>query len=240
MDDTAKIFYQSLKFSLSFVIVIWVIHFINVQQGMTFGHWGIFPREWDGMIGIFTSPFIHGSWEHLFSNSAPLLMTTTIIHFFYKRVAVSSIFLIYLFTGAAVWLFGRSVYHIGASGVVYGLIAFIFWTGIFRRNIKSIVLALVVVILYSGYFGGIVPFKEGVSWESHLLGGIVGIVIAFVFKSIVEVDEEENPVWAQELEGDETHFLPRDSFAKTKAEKLQEQLNSENINEGFDDFPKPF
>lgn len=137
-------------------------------------------------------------------------------------------------------MFGRSVYHIGASGVVYGLIAFIFWTGIFRRNIKSIVLALVVVILYSGYFGGIVPFKEGVSWESHLLGGIVGIVIAFIFKSIVEVDEEENPVWAQELEGDEKHFLPRDSFVKTKAEKLKEQLNAEKFSEGFDDIPKPF
>jgi len=93
-------------------------------------------------------------------------------------VGMTSFFMIYIITGFSVWLFGRSVYHIGASGVVYGLISFIFWSGVFRRNLKSIVLALIVIILYSGYLGGIVPNKEGISWESHLLGGIVGIVVA--------------------------------------------------------------
>ena len=216
MDESQKLFFSALKFSIGIIVIIWIVHLLNYSKGMVFGSWGIFPREADGIKGILTSPFIHGSWEHLFSNSAPLLVTTTIIHYFYKRVAWVSIILIYVFTGIAVWLFGRSVFHIGASGVVYGLISFIFWTGVFRRNLKSIVLALVVLIMYSGYFGGIVPFKEGVSWESHLLGAIVGIIIAFVFKGVIESDENEEIVFEEEeLE----YFLPRDSFDMTKDER---------------------
>jgi len=163
---------------------------------------------------------VHGSWHHLFSNAAPLLVTTALIYFFYPRVAITSFFFIYLITGFSVWLFGRSSYHIGASGVVYGLISFIFWTGVFRRNIKSIILALVVTIMYSSYLGGIVPFKEGVSWESHLLGGIVGIFVAFLFKGIIELDEEEgDDPWADEREEDLQYYFPRDVFEMTRQER---------------------
>lgn len=199
---------------------MWAVHSINYFAGSHLGHWGIFPRELDGLKGIITAPLIHGSWEHLFSNSAPFFVTTTIIHFFYKRVAWASFIFIYLITGAAVWLFGRSVYHIGASGVVYGLVSFIFWSGIFRRNIKSIVLALIVTILYSGYLQGIIPFQEGISWESHLLGGLTGIIVAFIFKGIIENDEIVTDPW--ENESTETAFyFSRDTFDMTKEERQQ-------------------
>ena len=195
-------------------------------------NWGIFPREVDGLVGIVTAPLVHGSWEHLFSNAAPLLVTTTIIHFFYKRVAWTSFIFIYFLTGVAVWLFGRSAYHIGASGVVYGLVSFIFWSGIFRRNIKSIILALIVTILYSGYLGGIVPFKEGVSWESHLLGAIVGIVIAFLFKGIIEKDEEYVDPWEDEIHAQAEYYLPRNTFDMTKKERhLLEQEERRRLHE---------
>ena len=201
-----------------------VVHVYNHLTGMSLSNWGIFPREADGLVGIVTAPLVHGSWEHLFSNSAPMLVTTTIIHFFYKRVALTSFLFIYFITGLAVWLFGRSAYHIGASGVVYGLVSFIFWSGVFRRNIKSIILALIVTILYSGYLGGIVPFKEGVSWESHLLGAIVGIFIAFLFKGIIEKDEEHVDPWADEIHQQAEYYLPRDTFEMTKKERyLAEQ-----------------
>ncbi len=133
-------------------------------------------------------------------------------------MAWASFVFIYLLTGFSVWLFGRSVYHIGASGVVYGLVSFIFWSGIFRRNIKSIVLALIVTILYSGYLQGIVPFQEGISWESHLLGGIVGIIVAFLFKGIIEQDEEQPDPWANEST-DQEYYLARDTFEMTKEER---------------------
>jgi len=143
--------------------------------------------------------------------------------FFYRKVAFSSIFLIYLLTGIGVWAFGRAhVFHIGASGVVYGLVSFVFWTGIFRRNLKSVVLALMVTILYSGYFLGILPNQEGISWESHLIGGIVGILVAFLFKNSIEIDEHKEDPWLNEDEKPD-YFLPRDIFEKTKEERKREE-----------------
>ena len=134
--------------------------------------------------------------------------------------------MIYILTGLSVWIFGRRVFHIGASGVVYGLVAFVFWMGIFRRSIKSIILALIVTVLYSGYFFGILPNQEGISWESHLLGGIVGIFTAYWFKEQIEADElPPPPSWANEPT-DKSYFLDRDAFEKTKAEREQERNNS--------------
>jgi hypothetical protein len=85
----------------------------------------------------------------------------------------------------------------------------------FRRNIKSIVLALVVLIMYSGYLGGIVPTQEGISWESHLLGGIVGIFVAYLFKGLIEKDENKVDPWIDESDEDEELLLPPDTFTKT-------------------------
>lgn len=187
-----------------------------------FSDWGIFPREWDGIFGIIAAPYIHSDFQHLASNSVPLVVLTTIMMFFYSRVAIPSYFIIQFLTGFAVWLFARPSYHIGASGIVYGLVAFVFWSGVFRRNMRSIVLALIVVILYSGYFHGIVPNKEGVSWESHLFGGLVGIFTAFLFKDIKETGDEVHDPWADEEEPSR-YFLPRDTFEKTKWQREQDR-----------------
>jgi len=217
-DRSKEHFIEALKFSVPIVCVLWLVHTVNFLTGNHLGHWGIFPRELDGLKGIITAPFIHGSWEHLFSNSAPFLVTTTLIHFFYRKAAWPSFIFIYLLTGALVWMFGRSVYHIGASGVVYGLVSFIFWSGVFRRNIKSIVLALIVTILYSGYLQGIIPFQDGISWESHLIGGLVGILVAFWFRGMIELDEEDRDPWANE-NMDTEYYLPRDTFDMTREER---------------------
>ena len=226
MEKSVKEFWDAVKYSSYFVIAIWIVHIFKTFKDISLTGLGIFPREPDGLIGIITSPLVHGSWEHLFSNSVPLFVTNTIIHFFYRRVALPSLLLIYFLTGAAVWMFGRSVYHIGASGVVYGLIAFIFWSGVFRRNIKSIVLSLVVIIMYAGYLAGIVPFQDGISWESHLLGVVVGILVAFFLKNLIEADEEEIDPWQEESDEDLKHYLPRNTFDMTRAERfrmMQEQ-----------------
>lgn len=223
MDNSIKTLLSSVRFSSSFIIVIWVVHIYKYATENALIQFGVYPRELEGIIGIFTSPLVHGSWGHLISNSVPLFVTLTIIHFFYRRVALSSFLMVYLLTGASVWMFGRSVYHIGASGVVYGLISFIFWSGIFRRNIKSIVLALIVTILYAGYLEGIVPVKEGVSWESHLLGGIAGIFVAFFLKGLIERDEEIRDPWAYETDEEIDFYLPRDTFEKTKKQRILEE-----------------
>ncbi|HNA93827.1 MAG TPA: rhomboid family intramembrane serine protease, partial [Saprospiraceae bacterium] len=142
----------------------------------------------------------------------------------YPRVAMKAFLMIYVLTGLSVWCFGRPVYHIGASGVVYGLVAFVFWSGVFRRSMKSIVLALIIVILYTPMFAGILPNQEGISWESHLLGGIVGIFTSFYYKKYLEVDEMEKDNHIIDDE-DETrqYFLPRDTFDLTMEERKRRQ-----------------
>jgi hypothetical protein len=138
---------------------------------------------------------------------------------------VPAFWIIYLFTGLSVWLFARPVSHIGASGVVYGLVAFIFWNGIFRRSIRSIILAVVVTMLYSGMFMGILPQQEGISWESHLFGALVGVVTAYWFRGVLEDEEAEVAAvdpFADERGVEKVPFLPPDAFDKTKAQRQAE------------------
>lgn len=217
-----------VAFPLVFVAILWIAHFYKITVPAGSGSLGIYPREWFGLKGILTAPLSHGDFHHLISNSVPLLVTLTMIFWFYRRVAVFSFFMIYILTGVAVWLFGRSVFHIGASGVVYGLVSFILWTGIFRRNLKSIILSLVIVIMYSGYFYGILPNQPGISWESHLFGAIVGVYVAFLFKNLIEKDEIGRDPW--EGESDETNFfLKRDQFQLTKDERRFTEFDNEDF-----------
>ena len=219
-------FFDALQFPIVFIILMWVIHLFKVAMGLNLGGYGVYPRSLDGLHGILFSPLIHGDFHHLISNTIPIFALSALIFLFYKRVAYQSFILIYLLTGLAVWLFARPVYHIGASGVVYGLVAFVFWNGIFRRNMKSIVLALIVTTVYSGYFLGILPNQPGISWESHLFGGIVGIIVAYIFKSSVERDEQKkvNP-WASESLEAPKNYLDPDVFEKTRKERIQQQAN---------------
>ena len=215
--------YSILKYPIILIGIMWFVHSIYSFSGSKLGLLGIYPRQLKGIFGIFTSPFRHGDWHHLISNSIPLLVLMTIIFSFYNRVAIKSILLIYILTGTSVWLFARDVIHIGASGVVYGLVSFVFWNGIFRRNLKSIILALIVTILYSGYFLGILPNQEGISWESHLFGGIVGIIVSYILKDFKEIEETVDP-WADEENEEKKYFLERDVFEKTLAQKKRESL----------------
>ena len=218
---------SKLMFPISVVALMWLVKIIEVLQNHKYTRLGIFPRDLDGVVGIITAPFIHSDWEHLMSNSIPMLALMSMVMVFYRRVAIPSVIIITIFTGFTVWLFARDAYHVGASGVVYGLVAFLAWTGIFRRNLKSIILALVMLVAFGSYFHGIVPNKEGVSWESHLFGGLVGIFTAFLFKNVKEDDEAEKPnPWADEV-GTEQFFLPRDTFEKTKQQRYLESLYEE-------------
>ena len=223
MDQKLADLVVRFKFPIVLILLIWSVEIYETIADVHLGRYGVYPREWDGLFGIITSPYIHSDWEHLFSNSIPLFFLVSIMVFFYRKVALPSYIIIQLLTGFSVWLFARPSFHIGASGIVYGLVAFVFWSGIFRRNIKSIVLALIVVLVYSGYFYGIVPNREEVSWESHLFGGLVGIFTAFLFKDLKENDEDHKDPWGEEDEGE--HFLPRDTFDYTIKERIERRNN---------------
>jgi len=229
MDKQVKDFISNLKFPLIILALMWGFELYEYFTGIRLTRWGIYPREWDGFLGIIRSPFLHSDWGHLLSNSAPMLVLTIIMVNFYKRVAIPAFFVILILTGFVVWLFARESYHVGASGVVYGLIAFVFWSGVFRRNNKSIILALIIAMVYGSFFQGIVPqpTEEHVSWESHLYGGLVGIFAAFLFKNAIEKNEVPRPdPWANET--NDTPFLSSDIFSMTKKERyLAEQARIE-------------
>ncbi len=210
-DISAKEFKRSLRFPVFFIALIWIIHLLKIGLNLPLNRLGVLPREVYGLKGILASPLIHSDFTHLASNSAPAIILLTMIFVFYRKVALKSFVLIYILTGVAVWLFAKNAFHIGASGVVYGLVSFVFWSGIFRRNIKSIVLALVVTILYSGYFAGIVPTEPGISWESHLFGAIVGIFVAYVYRKQIE-EEGEIDEYVHQPEEREEFFFERDTF----------------------------
>lgn len=202
---------------------------VFILEQLTLSDWfiyGIAPRQTFALRGIFTTPFLHGSWAHLISNTPPFLALMGMILFFYPRVAVSVLLVIYLGTGVTMWFFAdpeaifsisnRVSYHIGASGVVYGMASFLAFTGFFRRNIRAIAISLVIVFYYGGMIWGVLPMKEGVSWEGHLLGAIVGVLAAYWFRGRIE-KAEERQVPSYELEPEEErYFFPRDVFQRRK------------------------
>ncbi len=224
LEITRRHFLESLRFPALVIAALWLVHLYQYVSDFDPGLYGIMSRRVWGLSGILTGPLVHGSWGHLISNTFPMFVLTAITFYFYKKVAMPAFWMIYFLTGASVWLLARPVSHIGASGVVYGLLSFIFWNGIFRRSLRSIILAGLVMLIYSGMFLGLLPDQEGISWESHLLGSIAGIFTAFWFKSELE-DEEHDArrhavVDARGVE--KQYFLNRDAFEKTKTQRIAE------------------
>ena len=180
-----KLIHTTILIPLFFVIVMWIVYFLDVFLPLDFAIFGIFPRETSSLIGIIATPIVHGSFEHLISNSLPIFILGTILFVSYNRIGYLIWILIHIFTGILVWLFARGgTFHIGASGVVYGVASFLFFSGFFRFDIKAIAIASGVAIFYGGMIWGILPIQPGVSWESHLFGGITGAVLAYLFKNV--------------------------------------------------------
>lgn len=183
MDDKTR-FFKSLRLPALFVSLLWVVkgseRFVHIDWNV----FGTYPREAFGMIGILSSPFIHGDLSHLLSNTFPLLILGTLILYFYPDAARKVIPGIYLLTGVAVWLFASKVYHIGASGLVYGFAFFLFFSGVFRNDMKSLAISFFIIFMYGGIVWGLLPHLPGISWETHLFGAIAGSLFAYLFRHL--------------------------------------------------------
>ena len=169
-EQEKKVFRYSLVVPSLFTIAFWMIKVIEEVMKLSFVKGGIFPLHTKGLLGIITSPFIHSGFEHLFSNTLPFFILSTALFFFYRKLAYRIFFMIYVLSGICVWLGAREAWHIGASGVVYGLAAFVFFSGVFRKQMRLLTVAIIVVFLYGGMFWGIFPIKPGISWESTIYG----------------------------------------------------------------------
>jgi len=182
MSEERKKFLDSLKVPVLFLFLILIIELAKYLSNNSFVQFGILPREISGLMGILTAPLIHSNIEHLFSNAVPLVVLGTSIYYFYPESAKIAIPIIYLSTNILVWLFARESYHIGASGIVYGLASFLFFSGIIKKDKRAITLTLLTSFLYGGLVIGIFPTKEGVSWESHLYGFLTGLILAILYR----------------------------------------------------------
>jgi membrane associated rhomboid family serine protease len=179
-----KLNISKLLTPLLFPVVLWAVHLISLLFNDDLSKLGLLPRNFLGLLGILTSPLIHADFSHLISNTIPLFVLGYIIFYFYPKVSYMLFIFIYLVTGLLVWIFARQVFHIGASGIVYGFVSFLFFSGIFRRDNTSIALALVITFLYGGLVWGMIPGWKGISWESHLFGAITGLIAAYLFRKI--------------------------------------------------------
>lgn len=164
---------------LRLVFLMWLFFTVEYYLHVDFGFLGIYPLTLHGLLGVFFAPMIHGDFNHLLSNSIPLLALGGSLYFFYPQVAGRVFLQSYFFTNILVWLFGRPFYHIGASGLVYALASFLVFYGLFRKNFKAVLISAIVLLFYGGMFYGLFAFNSRVSWESHLMGAIVGAVSAY-------------------------------------------------------------
>ena len=200
-----KFFRKKLLLSLiipgTFIFIMWMIKIVEVLFETNFSIFGIYPLSLRGLTGIIFSPFIHADFKHLFNNSLPLLLLAIALFYFYSEIALKIFFWTYLFTGILVWFGGRSGWHIGASGMVYGLASFLFFSGIIRKYFRLVALSLLVVFLYGEMVWGIFPgIYKNVSWESHMLGAFSGIVLAIWYRK----EGPQMPVyeWMEEKDED--------------------------------------
>ncbi len=166
------------------VLMLWVVHLLAGAYELDLARFGLWPRHAEGLAGIVLAPLIHGDLEHLFNNSVPLFVLGWCLVYFYPRAAGRVTLGIWLLTGLWVWISARADRHIGASGVVYGLAAFLFASGVLRRQRALMAIALLVVFLYGGLIWGVFPIAPRMSWESHLWGGLAGLAMAIVYRKV--------------------------------------------------------
>jgi len=174
----------SMLIPFIFISLMWLVKAVEVISGIDLYFLGIFPFKVSSLTGIITSPFIHADLKHLFNNTIPMFVLGTALFYFYSQVSFRVLLWLFLLTGLAVWIAGRPSWHIGASGIIYGLASFLFVSGIIRRHIPLMGISLLVVFLYGELVWGIFPgFRMDISWESHMLGAFVGLFLAVLYRN---------------------------------------------------------
>lgn len=213
-------------------IIVFVLILVKVVEslfGLDLAGGGIFPLELKGVPGIFLSPFIHDDFKHLLNNSLPLFFLSIALFYFYADAAWKIFGWTYILTGLLVWLAGRTAWHIGASGLVYGLASFLFFSGIIKRHFRLIALSLLIVFLYGSMVWGMFPhIYQNVSWESHMLGFFSGTILAIIYRNegpqlpvyewMEEDEEEEESGGEGEGENEETS-RPKDQQTRRPADQ---------------------
>lgn len=196
---------SSIKYSFVFVLLLVGVYIVNLITIVDLSElYGLIPRNTTGLDGIFFSPFLHTSSSHLISNSIVLFVALVFLDLFYKRLRYRVLLFSVIFTGILVWFFGRNAIHIGASGVIYSILGFLILSGLLRGKIILILVSVILLFYYGDvmYFG-LISNSPNVSYESHFLGLIVGIFLAYLYrKEKLKIEDEKK----QEYDDDTTNI----------------------------------
>jgi membrane associated rhomboid family serine protease len=217
LSDKKKLF-SSLFIAVIMVVVLWLIKLIEYVFGISFVQLGLYPLKATGLIGILFAPMIHGDFSHLAANSLSLFMLTWMLFYFYRQISWKVFLLTWVFSGLWVWFFARPSYHIGASGLVYGLAAFLFVSGLIRRNPPLMIATLIVAFLYGSMVWGVFPefFPEkNISWESHFMGFLAGLILAVFYRKEGPKRKIYSWEWDELEEDDEDDDDPNAYWNKT-------------------------
>jgi len=231
-ERAARNFSLAVQLAVVVTAVIWFIWISNAYLDLNLNRYGLRPRDMQGLLGLLTAPLLHSNFEHLFSNTLPLLVSLSAMLYLYPNSALRAIPIIWVGSGLLGWMIGRPSIHIGASGFVYGLLAFVFVSGLFRRDMRSVGVSLVVWFLYGSMIWGVLPIRPQMSWELHLSGAVLGVVLAFVFRDWDSVplkrydweDDDRVPDWFPESpdQGNDARFPGEEGGTRDVAEHPDE------------------
>lgn len=203
--DDKKLLLGSTVVPTILVVMMWLVKMTEVVFHLDFSFLGIKPLSIESLPGIFLFHFIHGDWQHLIANTLPVLVLGSALYYFYRPLANKILLILIFSTGLLTWCGARSGTHIGASGLVYGLTFFLMLSGFIRRDRKLIIISLIVIFLYGSLVWGLYPkyaIENNISWEGHLSGFIMGITLAFFYKSEGPQREEQH-IWDDEEDDDD-------------------------------------
>jgi membrane associated rhomboid family serine protease len=192
-------FRLAFKIALGFVALIWLIDILNWALDLELQRFGVRPRQFAGLPGILLAPLLHGGPVHLIANSLPLLVLGTGMLYLYPNSAVTVLPAVYLGPGIAVWLFAKGGIHVGSSGLVYGLVSYVFVAGLIRLDRRAIAASLLVAFLYGGMVWGVLPIQPGVSWQTHLAAALIGLALAIALRRL-DIPPRKRYSWEDEAE----------------------------------------
>lgn len=229
--------FRFLILPVVFVALLWFIHLVEVLFQPNLARFSVEPHTADGLLGIFFFPLLHGDWGHLIGNTSSILVLLASLRYIFPQLFLRVFLWSYLAPGVFIWFFGRSAFHIGASALVYSLVAFLFISGVIRVNRHLLAFSLFVVFLYGGLFWGIFPIEQGISWEGHLGGGITGFLLAVYYKKEQPVKEviEQEPNWDDDDEFDPEGLNVKEEIIHPKEEISPEIKYIYRTNSGDDD-----
>ena len=216
-----------IGYPIAFVLLIWTVFWVELRFGFRWNDLGVYPRTLTGLRGVVFSPFIHGSLEHLYHNSTPLLVLSMALFYFYRPIAWKVILYGILCSGLSTWIIGGSGYHIGASGLVYVLMSFMLFKGLFSKHYRLTALSFSVIFLYGSMLWYVFPIKENMSWEGHLSGLLVGFVFALIFKTAIA--KPPSYIWeAEHYDESQDPFLQHFDADGNFIEVLEEEPPNED------------